>query len=76
MSVTALSAVDPDGQSGFVVEPKDYVALAEKLIILAKDKGLRETLAQNGRRVVSQKYTLERMINSYRQLYEEVLRNA
>lgn len=69
-------ALDPDGQSGFVVEPKDYVAMAEKLIILAKDKGLRETLAQNGRRVVSQKYTLERMINSYRQLYEEVLRNA
>jgi len=69
-------ALDPDGQSGFVVEPKDYVAMAEKLIILAKDKALRETFAQNGRRVVSQKYTLERMINSYRQLYEEVLSNA
>lgn len=69
-------ALDPDGQSGFVVEPKDYVAMAEKLIILAKDKSLRETFAQNGRKVVSEKYTLEKMIDSYRSLYEEVLGNV
>ena len=69
-------ALDPDGQSGFVVEPKDYVLMAEKLKILAKDKSLRETFAENGKRVVSEKYNLEKMISSYKQLYEEVLRRV
>ncbi len=69
-------ALDPDGQSGFVVEPKDYVLMAEKLKLLAEDKVLRETFAKNGKRVVSEKYTLEKMISSYRKLYEEVLENV
>ncbi|MGC8820483.1 MAG: GT4 family glycosyltransferase PelF [Fervidobacterium sp.] len=67
-------ALDPDGQSGFVVEPKDYISMSEKIILLAKDRDLWHTFSENGKRVVNEKYTLEQMINSYRRLYEEVLK--
>jgi len=31
-------ALDPDGQSGFVVRSKDYVSMSEKIITLAKEQ--------------------------------------
>lgn len=69
-------ALDPDGQSGFVVEPKDYQAMAEKLDVLASDKHLCKTFGENGRKIVQEKYNLEKMISEYRRLYEEVLSSA
>ncbi len=69
-------ALDPDGQSGFVVEPKDYITMSEKILELAKNKDLWYTFSENGRRVVREKYTLSKMIESYLNLYKEVLRNV
>lgn len=66
-------ALDPDGQSGFVVEPKDHNAMAEKLKELAVNKQLWHTFSENGRNIVKQKYTLEKMIKSYRELYWKVV---
>lgn len=67
-------ALDPDGQSGFVVEPKDYNTMAQKLIELAKDKELWRTFSENGKLVVKEKYRLDQMIKAYRDLYMEVLK--
>lgn len=69
-------ALDSDGQSGFVVEPGDYVSMAEKLILLAKDKSLWKTFSENGKRIVKEKYTLQRMIEAYRELYTEVVKGG
>ncbi|WP_448523768.1 GT4 family glycosyltransferase PelF [Pseudothermotoga sp.] len=69
-------ALDSDGQSGFVVEPGDYVSMAEKLVLLAKDESLRKIFSENGRRIVKEKYTLQRMIEAYRKLYAEVVKDG
>ncbi|KAF2962538.1 GT4 family glycosyltransferase PelF [Fervidobacterium sp. 2310opik-2] len=69
-------ALDPDGQSGFVVEPKDYINMSEKILELAKNKDLWHTFSENGKRIVREKYTLSKMIKSYLSLYEEVLKNG
>ncbi|MEN3041691.1 MAG: GT4 family glycosyltransferase PelF [Fervidobacterium sp.] len=67
-------AFDPDGQSGFVVEPKDYNSMAEKLIELAKNKELWNTFSSNGKKIVREKYRLDQMIKAYKELYMEVLK--
>ena len=69
-------ALDPDGQSGFVVRSKDYVSMSEKIITLAKDKSLWLKFSENGRKIAAAKYTLGRMISNYKELYYEVMYSA
>lgn len=69
-------ALDPDGQSGFVVRSKDYISMSEKIITLAKDKSLWSTFSENGKKVAAVKYTLGRMISDYKKLYYEVMNGA
>lgn len=69
-------ALDPDGQSGFVVRSKDYVSMSEKIITLAKDKSLWSTFSENGRKNATAKYKLSRMISDYKELYYEVMNSA
>lgn len=66
-------ALDPDGQSGFVVEPKDYPAMASRLIELARNPELCRVFSENGRRIAQEKYDLRKMVNAYRSLYESIL---
>uniref|UniRef100_A0A7C4GLB9 DUF3492 domain-containing protein n=1 Tax=Fervidobacterium thailandense TaxID=1008305 RepID=A0A7C4GLB9_9BACT len=66
-------ALDPDGQSGFIVEPKDYNAMAEKLIELAKNEEVYKFFSENGKRIAREKYNLKTMVESYKKLYQEVL---
>jgi glycosyltransferase involved in cell wall biosynthesis len=39
-----------DGQTGYVVPPRDEVALAESIVALLKDRRLRRMMGENGRR--------------------------
>ncbi|WP_036224431.1 GT4 family glycosyltransferase PelF [Mesoaciditoga lauensis] len=64
---------DEEGQSGFVVPPKDYTRLAQAILKIHKEKELASFFSANGKRIVRKKYTLEEMINSYKKMYEEVL---
>lgn len=65
--------VVPD-QTGFLVEPRDSAALADKLIFLLKDKALRNRMGRAGRKVVEDKYSLRTMINNYQNLYEKLIK--
>jgi glycosyltransferase involved in cell wall biosynthesis len=51
-----------DGVNGFIVPARDPDALAEKIILLLRDKALRERMGQIGRDLYQQRYTLERWI--------------
>jgi len=62
-----------DGETGFLIEPKDPEALASKIILLLKDKSLGHHLGRNGQKRVSEKFSVERMVQSYQQLYENAL---
>lgn len=64
---------DENGQSGFVVPPKDYTNLANAILKLYNDKELSLAFSKNGKEVVRKKYTLEKMINSYKKLYEDAI---
>ena len=70
---TGTSYVNRDGETGFVVPPKDASALAERINLLVGDDGLRETLGQQAKSRVEQEFLKEVVVERTLRLYEEVL---
>ncbi|NIJ45461.1 glycosyltransferase involved in cell wall biosynthesis [Wenyingzhuangia heitensis] len=64
-------AID-DGVDGFVCKPKDYKAIAEKVIILLKNEDLRKEMAQKSREKVVNNFTIEVVRKAYSELYKSL----
>ncbi len=50
------------GQNGLTFEPENAHDLADRLMTLAADAGLRQRLAQSGWETVSERFTISRMV--------------
>lgn len=61
------------GTTGLLVEPEDAAGLAEAIIKLLKDKGLRERMGAEGRKMVEAGYSTERMVERMLGLYTELV---
>jgi hypothetical protein len=65
----AIPELIEDGRSGFLVEPGDGAALAEKIAVLARDPQRRQAMGQAGRSICQEKFSLRKnvadMITSY-----------
>lgn len=64
-----------DGESGFLVPPKDPEALARamlRLMNLLPEE--RQHMGERGRKYVTENYSLERVVDQWEALYEELLR--
>lgn len=62
-----------DGETGFVVPRRNPKALAEKLMLLAKDVSLRQQMGEKGRKRVLTKFRLDAQIAAFERLYCQVL---
>ncbi len=62
-----------DGQTGYLVEPDDARAMADRLIGLLKNEGLRRRFGEAGLARVKERYTIERMIHETESLFERLL---
>ena len=62
-----------EGESGFVVEPRDTHAMAEKVLLLFRDPELRGKLGRNGKRHVTARFTHERMMTETMMLLKKSL---
>ena len=71
---TGVPWVNQDGVSGLVVEPRDAGALSTALIALARDPGLRARLGEGARRRARADFSRERMVQSFRDLVDTVVR--
>lgn len=60
------------GTTGLLVEPEDPHSLAEALVALYKDQGLREKFAQRGRERALQKFTWEVIATRYLSIFGAV----
>ena len=63
-----------DNMTGILVEPSDTNALAKAIIRLLKDAPLRQSMGQEGRRLVEKNYSNDAMVDGMRSLYMELLR--
>ena len=62
-----------DGVDGYLVDPGDVDALAERLGSLASDPALRERMGEAGRERVLRRYAVERLVDDVDRLYRCLL---
>jgi glycosyltransferase involved in cell wall biosynthesis len=62
-----------DGVDGFLVEPGDVDAMADRLAALAADEDLRRRMGEAGRADVHQRYSVERLLDDIDELYRRLL---
>jgi glycosyltransferase involved in cell wall biosynthesis len=62
-----------DGETGFVVNPYDIEALADRLIRLLTDEPLRQRMAEAGRAHIRQRFSLQHQTEATLDVYERAL---
>jgi glycosyltransferase involved in cell wall biosynthesis len=71
--VGGVPDVVDDGETGFLVRPRDTHALAERLEILARDPDRRAAMGAAGRARVLERYAVDRLVDDVDALYRELL---
>jgi glycosyltransferase involved in cell wall biosynthesis len=74
-AVDGIVEVVEDGISGLLVPPKDPQALGRCIVEILTDSALAQSLGQAGRRRVETAFSLERMIDGFSALYDEILKS-
>ena len=57
----------------FLINKWDPSALAGKINWLLQDYDLRSKIAQNGRRMIKNRFSIDQMVSSYKELYEVII---
>ena len=77
--VTAVGGVPEvvtNGVDGFLVEPKDHEALAQRLITLLEDADLRREMAIKATKKIEERFSLRSMIGTVEGVYAQALNAA
>jgi glycosyltransferase involved in cell wall biosynthesis len=74
--VGATSELIHNNETGLLIPRGSSADLAAALRTLLKDESLRKRCGENARRVVGVDFSLEKMLSSYRMIYEDVLTYA
>ncbi len=61
-----------DGDTGFLVPPRDHEAMADAIITLLKDEGLRKRMGDAGRARAQSLFSGERMVQETLRVYQRV----
>jgi glycosyltransferase involved in cell wall biosynthesis len=67
--VGAIPEIIESAKNGLLIEPRHSEQIAEAIIKLFNDENLRKKIAENGRKTVIDKFSLDRMINQYIELF-------
>ena len=62
-----------DGKTGFLVLPKDEKSLAEKALLLLKNRRLAASIGKEAQSQVRTKFSIDTMIRNYQTVYQECL---
>jgi glycosyltransferase involved in cell wall biosynthesis len=61
-----------DGETGFIIPCDDEIALSEKIDLLFNDANLKKRMGEAGRKRFEEKFTMEKMFQSYKTIYKKV----
>lgn len=73
-SVGGIPEVVRTGETGWLVPPKDPAALAEQILLQLDRSSVGKTMAEAGRRLVENEYSLEKMLDRVERFYDRLLR--
>jgi glycosyltransferase involved in cell wall biosynthesis len=65
-----------DGETGFIVTPGDYEAMAARIISLLQDPALARLMGERGLHHVKQKFSCEQQLDRIENLYDSLLETA
>jgi glycosyltransferase involved in cell wall biosynthesis len=72
-NVSAIPEIVADGGTGLLVPPRDPSALAEAVLRLLRDAGLRSAMGCAGRERVNREFTVDKMVSAHEAVYGRVL---
>ncbi len=61
-----------DGVTGFVIEPGDVDALAERLAVLLRNEGLRDSMGRSGGTKMREHFSVGKMVGRFVEIYREL----
>jgi glycosyltransferase involved in cell wall biosynthesis len=65
-----------DGVTGFLVQPRDHLAMADRLVTLLKDEPLRRRMGDAALHRARERFTVERMVEGTAAVYARVRRSG
>jgi glycosyltransferase involved in cell wall biosynthesis len=71
-SAGGIPEVVVDGETGFLVPPRDHAAMAEAIVRLLKDEGLRRRMGEAGFSRARRRFSAERMVQDTLRVYQRV----
>jgi glycosyltransferase involved in cell wall biosynthesis len=71
-SVGGIPEVVVDGETGFLVPPRDHEAMARAIVMLLKDEALRTRMGEAGRTRARVKFSAERMVQDTLRVYQRL----
>lgn len=72
-NLSGVNEVDENESASIHVPPKDSEALANAILKLLEDEKLARKMGENGRKLVEEKYTWERIADMTEKVYQEVV---
>jgi L-malate glycosyltransferase len=75
-SVGGVPEVMADGETGFLVPPRDHVAMARRIVMLLKDASLRARMGDAALDRARARFTVERMVSETEAVYERLVGTA
>jgi glycosyltransferase involved in cell wall biosynthesis len=75
-AVGGVPEVLDDGETGFLVPPRDHDALADRIIYLLKNEAMRARMGEAALRRARERFTVERMVAGTAAVYETLIRLA
>ena len=73
-NVGGIPEVVIDGETGFLVPPKNPEAIAEKVIFLLKNPQIAKEMGEGGYKRVKENFTQEKLTREYEKLYDNLLK--
>lgn len=72
-NIDCINEIVINQKTGILIEPKNADQIAESIIILFKNKNLRLTLGENGRKLVEEGYSYDKMLDKLENVYQRLL---
>jgi glycosyltransferase involved in cell wall biosynthesis len=72
-AIGGIREVMIDGQSGYLVPPRDHQAMAARLVALLEDEPLRRRMGESARARVAELFTVDGMVAEIAAVYEQLV---
>jgi len=73
-NVEGINEIIEDGKNGFLVEFGNEKEMAKAILTLLNNPNLRQEMGGNGFKLVKEKFSLEKMVKNYQNLYISILK--